>query len=87
MSNARVLSRGPLTAGTNVTISGTWPNQTVAASGGGAAGADGVFSEVGYTVNTSYTISTGKNAGSFGPITIATGAVVTIPTGSVWTII
>jgi len=86
MSNARVLSRGPLTAGTNITVSGTWPNQTIAATGG-SSGADGVFSEVGKTVNTSYTITSGKNAGSFGPITIATGATVTIPTGSVWTII
>lgn len=29
MTNARVLSSGPLTAGTNVTLSGTWPNQTI----------------------------------------------------------
>jgi hypothetical protein len=86
MTNARVLSSGPLTAGTNITVTGTWPNQTIAATGG-SSGADGVFSEVGKTVNTSYTITSGKNAGSFGPITIATGAVVTIPTGSVWTII
>lgn len=40
MSNARILSRGPLTAGTNVTISGTWPNQTIAASGGSAVSMD-----------------------------------------------
>lgn len=86
MTNARVLSSGPLTAGTNVTLTGTWPNQTIAASGGGAAGADGVFSETGNTVTTSYTITSGKNAGSFGPVTIVSGAVVTIPTGSVWTI-
>jgi len=38
MTNARVLSSGPLTAGTNVTITGIWPNQTIAASGGGGSG-------------------------------------------------
>lgn len=86
MTNARVLSRNPLTAGTNITVTGTWPNQTIAATGG-SSGADGVFSETGKTVNTSYTITSGKNAGSFGPITIVAGAAVTIPTGSVWTII
>lgn len=27
-----------LVAGTNVTVTGTWPNQTIAASGGGGGG-------------------------------------------------
>jgi hypothetical protein len=57
--------------------------------GGGATGAGGdqIFYENGQTVNNSYTIATGKNAGTFGPVTIATGAVVTVPTGSVWSIV
>lgn len=43
--------------------------------------------EMSNTISTSYTITTGNNAVSAGPITIATGAIVTCPTGSVWTIV
>jgi hypothetical protein len=39
------------------------------------------------TVDFDYTISTNKNAMSAGPITINTGITVTIPSGSVWTIV
>lgn len=56
---------------------------------GGAkgAGGDDVFYENGQTVTTSYTLSSGKNAVTAGPITIQSGAVVTIPTGSSWVIV
>lgn len=46
-----------------------------------------VFFQNGSTVNSSYTIPVGYNAGTFGNITIAPGAVVTIPSGSSWTLI
>lgn len=39
------------------------------------------------TVNTNSTINTGNNAISGGPVTIASGISVTVPTGSVWTIV
>jgi hypothetical protein len=39
------------------------------------------------TVNSSYTIPVGRNSGSFGPITIASGVTVTVPSGSVWTVV
>jgi len=57
--------------------------------GGGATGGGGddVFIENSATVTANYTISTGKNAVSAGPITINNGVVVTIPNGSVWTIV
>jgi len=57
--------------------------------GGGATGAGGdqVFYQNGQTVNTSYSITAGTNAGSFGPISVASGATVTVPTGSVWSIV
>lgn len=59
-----------------------------AASGGATgAGGDQVFYENGQTVTTNYTITTNKNAMSAGPITINTGVTVTVPTGSVWTIV
>lgn len=57
--------------------------------GGGATGGgtDEVFQENGNTVNTSYTITTNKNAVSAGDITIASSATVTVPTGSRWIIV
>lgn len=57
--------------------------------GGGATGAGGddVFYENGQTVTTSYTLTTNKNAMSAGPITINSGATVTIPSGASWTIV
>lgn len=55
-----------------------------AATGGGS---DRVFYENDQVVNSSYTVTPGRNAMSTGPITIVTGAVVTVGSGSVWTII
>jgi hypothetical protein len=56
---------------------------------GGATGAgtDEVFWENGTIVNTSYTITTNKNAMSAGPITVNPGVVVTVPSGSAWTVV
>lgn len=57
--------------------------------GGGATGggSDEVFFENGQTVTSNYTITDGKNAGCFGPVTVNSGVTVTIPSGSVWTIV
>jgi len=53
-----------------------------------AAGAqDGIFWENDQAVTSNYTITTNKNAGTFGPITINSGVTVTVPSGSVWTIV
>ena len=59
------------------------------AGGGGAVGTgtDKVFYENDIGVSQSYSISNGKNAMSAGPITIANGVVVTIPNGSVWSVV
>lgn len=59
------------------------------AVGGGATGggSDAVFIENDQTVTTNYTITTNKNAGTFGPITINSGITVTVPSGSVWSVI
>lgn len=58
-------------------------------SGMGATGGgnDRIFYENGTNVTTNYTISSGKNAMSAGPITINDGVEVTIPDGSAWTIV
>jgi len=57
--------------------------------GGGATGGGGdqVFQENELTVTTNYTLSTGKNAMSVGPITINSGVTVTIPSGQRWVIL
>lgn len=39
------------------------------------------------TVSASYTITTGSSAMSTGPVTLSSGVVVTIPSGSRWVII
>jgi len=60
----------------------------ISGSGGATGGgADQIFYENGQTVNTNYTITTNNNAGTFGPVSIATGVTVTIPSGSVWSIV
>jgi hypothetical protein len=48
---------------------------------------DQVFFENDQTVTTSYEITANKNAMSAGPITINSGVVVTVPSGSTWVIV
>lgn len=57
--------------------------------GGGATGGgtDQMFYLNGQTVTTNYSIPSGQNAGTFGPITVDSGATVTVPSGSTWTVI
>jgi hypothetical protein len=57
--------------------------------GGGATGGGGdeIFVENGVIVTTSYTLTTNKNALSVGPISINSGAVVTIPSGQRWVVL
>lgn len=54
------------------------------ATGGGD---DQVFFENQKTVTTNYTISTGRNAMTAGPVTINSGITVTIPSGSRWVVL
>jgi len=57
-------------------------------SWGVAGGASqGIFWENDQTVASNYTITDGKNAGSFGPITIASGVTVTVGSGETWTVV
>lgn len=59
------------------------------AGSGGATGAgtDAIFWENDQTVTASYTITTNKNAMTAGPITVASGVTVTVPSGSTWTVV
>ena len=61
---------------------GQWA--TLSGATGGAN--DKIFWENGINVTANYTITTGFNAGTFGPITINDNVSITIPDGSSWTV-
>jgi hypothetical protein len=64
-------------------------NSAWGAVGTGATGGVGnyAFYENDQTVTVDYTLTTGKNAGTFGPITINNGITVTVPNGATWSIV
>jgi hypothetical protein len=73
---------------TNVTFEGY--NGTAWGSIGGGAtggGTDQIFYLNGQTVTTNYSIPSGQNAGTFGPVTVNSGVTVTVPSGSTWSIV
>lgn len=57
------------------------------AAGGGGGAINGIFYENYKIVDANYTITSGKNAMTAGPIEIADGVEVTVPDGSTWTIV
>ena len=63
---------------------GSWGQLGGGATGGGA---DQIFNLNGQTVTVDYTIPTGYNASTVGPITIASGITVTVPDSSNWVIL
>ena len=67
----------------------TWNGSGWTLGGGSATGGgtDTVFVTNSQTITTSYTIPIGKSASSTGPITINSGATITIPSGSRWVIL
>ena len=58
-------------------------------AGGGAAGngTNEIFWENDQTITGDYSITNGKNAGSFGPIEIQSGVTVTVGAGETWTVV
>ena len=62
----------------------SWAAAGVGAVGGGT---DEIFWENDQTITQNYTITNGKNAGSFGPITIQSGVPVTVGSGETWTVV
>jgi hypothetical protein len=75
--------------GGNATVVGTYVAHLWSDIGGGATGGgtNQIFFENEQTVTADYTITTGRNAMSAGPITIDTGVTVAIPTNSTWVIV
>lgn len=62
----------------------SWGQIGAGATGGGS---DAVFIENGQVVTIDYTLTSGKNAVSAGPITINTGVTVTVPSGASWVVV
>ena len=67
----------------NVGIGDTTPSTKLDVAGV----ANAVFYENPQTITANYTITTNSNAMAAGPITINSGVSVTIPSGSVWTVV
>ena len=80
------------TSASGVTVTGTVAATAYTGDGSSLTGvastvADGCIYENSQTISNNYTITTNKNAMSAGPITIASGATLTIPSGSTYTIV
>ena len=58
-----------------------------ASGGGGGSGGESGLLANSATVASNYSLASGSNAVSAGPMTVATGVTVTIPTGSRWAIV
>ena len=80
------------TSATGVTVTGTVAATAYTGDGSSLTGvasavADGCIYENSQTISNNYTITTNKNALSAGPITIANGVTLTIPSGSTYVIV
>lgn len=80
-NGSTALGAGDLTAGvaTQITYDGT--NFQISSGVGGGAVANGVLFENNTTISANYTLTTGKNAHTVGPMTVASGITLTIPSG------
>jgi len=81
-----------VTSSSGITVTGTVAATSYTGDGSNLTGvastvADGCIYENSQTISNNYTITTNKNAMSAGPITIASGATLTIPSGSTYTIV
>jgi hypothetical protein len=81
-ANGSVGSNGQILTSNGSTV--YWSNAVAGATGGGT---DKIFWENDITITSNYTITTNKNAMTAGPVTVSNGVIVTIPSGSVWTIV
>ena len=71
----------------NTTIAGFEGYVAGAWGGVGGAQANGAIYENAKSISTSYTLTTSKNGFSVGPITLGSGVVVTVPSGSRWCVL
>jgi hypothetical protein len=81
-ANGSVGSNGQILTSNGSTV--YWSNAVAGATGGGT---DKIFWENDITITSNYTITTNKNAMTAGPVTVNSSVIVTVPSGSVWTIV
>lgn len=75
------------TTGDSVSVVAYIPRGLIMDNGAVGAAGNYVFWENDQVVSADYTITPGKNAGSFGPITVNSGVTVTVSSTSTWTIV
>jgi hypothetical protein len=88
-------AKGRITAASTATIAPAFSSITskpttlsgYGITNGAQAGAAGAIVETANTISANYTLSTNFNGMSVGPITIANGATVTVPSGASWVIV
>lgn len=87
LQTAPTEDRGPIYVPGQGTME--WAGDGYYPTGGGAKGGGGnqIFYENDTEVTSSYTITSGKNAMTAGPITINDGVTITVTTGSTWVIV
>lgn len=71
--------------GTYEAYKGSWG--AIGGAGATGGGSDEIFYLNGINVTASYSIPSGKNAMTAGPVTVNDGVTVTVPDGSAWTIV
>jgi hypothetical protein len=81
------ISAGSTTGTSGQVLKSTGIGLTWSSSGATGGGEDQVLFENDQIVTTNYTITAGRNAISAGPITIDSGATITVPSESNWVIV
>jgi hypothetical protein len=81
---ARTITLGSTGKSVNGSANVSW---TLAEIGAARAGAAGSIVETPNTISANYTMTTGSNGMSAGPMSIANGVTVTVPNGSTWVIV
>lgn len=84
-SPANGMIRFNTSTGTYEAYKGSWG--AIGGAGATGGGSDEMFYLNGINVTASYSIPSGKNAMTAGPVTVNDGVTVTVPDGSAWTIV
>ncbi len=75
------------TAGQSLKATDTSGTLEWGGAGAVGPGTNDIFWLNGQTITADYTIPNGKNAGTFGPVTVSDGATVTVGDGETWTVV